>query len=240
MVRVKLPESFAANKTTSGLASAESSEFASLRRNGSTLAASLSNWERYYHSEDDPLVRLALVHAQFEFLHPFLDGNGRLGRILIPLFLFEHGLLSQPTFYLSEYMEEHRDAYIGRLNDLCRSRLGWWNWTGFFLEAVTAQAKKNIAKTESILALYEKLKSRFIDITGSKYAVPLLDAVFERQFFQPAQLTWNGNPPTTTTLMTMLRNLQSEGLVKVYRPDAGRRAAIWWVPEITSLFNGNS
>jgi Fic family protein len=206
----------------------------------STLAASLSNWEKYYHAEDEPLVRLALIHAQFEFLHPFLDGNGRLGRILIPLFLFEHGLLSEPTFYLSEYIEEHRDEYIDRLNDLGRIKLGWRNWTEFFLTAVAEQANRNIAKTESILALYEKLKRQFIDITGSKYAVPLLDAVFERQFFQPAQLTWSGHAPTTTTLMTMLRALERGGLVKVYRPDAGRRAAIWWVPEITSLFNGNS
>ncbi len=65
------------------------------------LEHSLSNWEKYYHSEEEALVRLACVHAQFEFLHPFLDGNGRIGRILIPIFLFEKGLLSQPSFYLS-------------------------------------------------------------------------------------------------------------------------------------------
>ena len=86
-------------------------------------SASLSNWEKYYHSDDDPLVRLAIVHAQFEFLHPFLDGNGRIGRILVPIFLFEKALLSEPTFYMSEYFEENRDEYIDRLNALNRSKV---------------------------------------------------------------------------------------------------------------------
>jgi Fic family protein len=206
----------------------------------STLGASLTNWENYYHSDEEPLVRLALIHAQFEFLHPFLDGNGRLGRILIPIFLFEHGILSQPTFYLSEYIEEHREEYVDRLNELGQSKNGWRDWTEFFLIAVREQAKRNIDKTDSILSLYDKLKDRFITVTGSKYAVPLLDAVFDRQFFQPSQLQWQGSVPTKPTLMHMLRALEGEGIVKVFRPDSGRRPAIWWVPEITTLFKGDS
>jgi Fic family protein len=72
----------------------------------------LDNWEKYYHAEDrDPLVQLAVVHAQFEVIHPFLDGNGRLGRIVIPLFLYEKQLLSRPMFYLSNYLEAHRDEF---------------------------------------------------------------------------------------------------------------------------------
>ena len=205
-----------------------------------TLMASLNNWEKYYHGEDEPLVRLALVHAQFEFLHPFLDGNGRLGRILIPLFLFEHGLLSEPTFYLSEYIEANRDEYIDRLHDLGRLKTGWLQWTEFFLTAVSAQAKHNVEKADAIMALYESLKSRFMQATDSRYAVPLLDAVFKRQYFQPSQLEWIGNTPTKPTLMTMLRALNRAGLVKEYRPDAGRRGAIWWVPELTQLFDGDA
>lgn len=97
-----------------------------------TLDHSLSNWEKYYHSEDEPLVRLALIHAQFEYLHPFLDGNGRIGRILIPIFLFEKGCLSQPTFYMSEYIEAHREEYIDHLNGLGKARNSWRRWTEFF------------------------------------------------------------------------------------------------------------
>ena len=192
---------------------------------------------KYYHADDEPIVRLALIHAQFEFLHPFLDGNGRLGRILIPIFLCEHGLLTEPLFYLSEYIEEHRDEYVDRLSDLGRSKTGWRDWTEFFLKAVSEQAKRNIEKADAILALYENLKQRFITAAGSKYAVPLLDAVFELQYFQASQLKWQGNAPTKPTLMKMLRSLEKEGIVKVYRNDAGRRPAIWWLPELTSLFS---
>jgi len=206
----------------------------------STLAASLSNWEKYYHCEEEPIVRLAIVHAQFEFLHPFLDGNGRLGRILIPIFLCEQGLLSQPTFYLSEYIEANRDEYVDRLNELGRSKHGWRDWTEFFLNAVSVQAKRNVDKADAILALYESLKQRFILAAGSKYAVPLLDAIFERQYFQASQLVWQGQAPTKPTLMKMLRDLERSNLVRVFRDDAGRRPAIWWLPELTALFNSNN
>jgi Fic family protein len=160
------------------------------------LSHSLSNWEKYYHSDDDPLVRLALLHAQLEFLHPFLDGNGRLGRIIIPIFLFEKGLLCQPTFYISEYLEEHRDEYIDRLNALGREKHSWRRWTEFFLNAVTAQAKENAVAAESILSLYERLKEQFMQMIRSRYAVPLLDAAFQLQYFQASQLEWRGEIPS--------------------------------------------
>lgn len=73
----------------------------------------LDNWEKYYHADrPDPLVQLAIVHAQFEIIHPFLDGNGRLGRMLVPLFLYEKEFISKPMFYLSAYLEVHQDEYI--------------------------------------------------------------------------------------------------------------------------------
>lgn len=106
----------------------------------------LSNWEKYYHSEaPDLLVQLALVHAQFEIIHPFLDGNGRLGPILIPLFLFERQVLSRPVFYLSGYFEEHKQQYIDRLRAIGDSPDGWNGWIAFFLKAVFEQAERNTA-----------------------------------------------------------------------------------------------
>ncbi len=199
------------------------------------LQHSLRNWESYYHSDDDPLVRLALIHAQFEFLHPFLDGNGRIGRILIPIFLFEKGLLSQPNFYMSEYLEEHRETYIGRLNDLGRTKTSWRNWTEFFLEAITSQAVNNVKTADAILTLYESLKERFILITNSRYAVPLLDCVFQMQYFQASQLRWKGDAPSKPTLMSMLQALERKQVIMVYRGSSGRRSSIWWVPELLQL-----
>jgi len=92
----------------------------------------LQAWEHYVDSDDvDFLIQTAVVHAQFELLHPFKDGNGRIGRILIPLFLYQKRALSQPMFYLSEYLENHRDEYYARLKAIS-SDDNWNDWLVFF------------------------------------------------------------------------------------------------------------
>ena len=86
----------------------------------------MSNLERYMHyQESDLLLQAAILHAQFEMIHPFEDGNGRIGRLLIPLFLYYRGLIPLPTFYMSSYFERNRDIYIQRLSDI--SKNGDWN-----------------------------------------------------------------------------------------------------------------
>ena len=83
--------------------------------------------ESYVHEEAlDTLVQLAIVHAEFEAIHPFLDGNGRMGRLIVPLFMFTKELLSYPNFYVSEYLESHRDEYYDRLLAVSRDD----DWTG--------------------------------------------------------------------------------------------------------------
>jgi Fic family protein len=97
------------------------------------LADGMTRWEQYVNSsQDDILVQLAVAHVEFEALHPFLDGNGRLGRMLIPLFLYHKKLLSAPTFYLSEYLEMNREEYIERLLAVSRDD-DWTSWCVFFL-----------------------------------------------------------------------------------------------------------
>ncbi len=104
------------------------------------LKDSLSNLEKYInYTEKDPLVQLAIVHAQFELIHPFVDGNGRVGRILIPLFLYEKRLLPSPMFYLSEYLEAHREIYYEQLQTISVTG-DWSEWITFFLTAITEQA----------------------------------------------------------------------------------------------------
>ncbi len=201
------------------------------------LSAALDNWEKYYHSDDDPLVRLALLHAQFEFLHPFLDGNGRIGRIIVPVFLYEKGLLTEPTFYMSEFLETNRDEYMERLNELSRVKGAWRRWTEFFLGGIASQAQKNVHVADEILKLYEKLKEQFMSATRSRYAVPLLDTVFQLQYFQPSQLRWKSDVPSKQTLMTMLGALEREKVIVAYRGGAGRTASIWWLPELTRLLD---
>ena len=109
---------------------------------------------------------LLVAHAQLELLHPFHDGNGRTGRILIPLFLFQKKKLSQPMFYLSSYFESSREEYYLGLRNI--SQKGDWNgWIEFFLNAVTIQAKNNSLKVKSILDLHEEMKTRIHEIAHS-------------------------------------------------------------------------
>ncbi|MBC8414096.1 Fic family protein, partial [bacterium] len=103
----------------------------------------LEAWQAYMKSGDiDLLLQTAVVHAQFELLHPFKDGNGRIGRILIPLFLYQKKKLSKPMFYLSAYMEAHREEYYARLQSISREG-DWDGWIAFFLTAITEQARSH-------------------------------------------------------------------------------------------------
>jgi Fic family protein len=198
----------------------------------------LDNWEKYYHGEErDPLVQLAIVHAQFEIIHPFLDGNGRLGRILVPLFLREKQLLSRPMFYISSYLEANRDEYVDRLRDLGRPK-SWDRWIEFFLRAVAEQAKANAATARSIIELYERLKTKLIELTHSRFAVPLLDHLFDQPIFRSSQLTRHSQMPSLPTVMQMLRRLRKASILKTVRKGRGRRAEIFAFVELLNLCEG--
>ena len=200
----------------------------------------LDHWEKYYHADrPDPLVQLAVVHAQFEIIHPFLDGNGRIGRILIPLFLHEKGLLSRPMFYLSAYLEEHRDEYIERLRALGQQRDAWNRWISFFLGALDQQARVNADKARAIIDLYARLKERVIALTRSQYAVLLLDRIFERPYFQSTHLRLAGDrPPSRQAVSHLLRVLREDGILKVVREGRGRRAQVLAFAELVNLCEG--
>ncbi len=200
----------------------------------------LDNWEKYYHMEPpDPLVQLAVVHAQFEIIHPFVDGNGRLGRILIPLYLYEKKILSQPMFYLSAYLETNRDAYVDRLRALGQNEGAWNRWIAFFLTALIEQAKLNATKARAIMDLYERLKRRVIDLTHSQFAVPLLDALFEKPILRSSVLAGRAGMPSKPMIMTLLGKLKNDGILKVLREGGGRRAQVLAFAEIINLCEGN-
>jgi Fic family protein len=200
------------------------------------LKEALSNWEKYYHSDEkDALVQLAIVHAQFEFLHPFLDGNGRIGRILIPLFLYNKQILSSPTFYLSEYLEEHRDEYIAHLRDLGKTRESWVQWCLFFLEALTVQAERNVVKVKAVLDLYERLKMQMLEISNSKYSVPVLDAMFTQPIFQASSLLSKKGMPQRQVLMRLLALLVEQKMLTLLVEGRGRRPAVYSLQELVKL-----
>ncbi|MDP2505973.1 Fic family protein [Oceanobacter sp. 3_MG-2023] len=197
----------------------------------------LEAWQSYMASEDiDVLLQTAVVHAQFELLHPFKDGNGRIGRILIPLFLYQKRKLSQPMFYLSSYLEAHRDEYYVRLQNI--SREGDWNsWIAFFLQAITEQAKNNNAKVKRIMALYDTMKVQIHDITRSQFTVHLLDAIFDKPIFETTDLVARTGIHKPTA-MSLLRQLKSANILQELRPGSGRRAAVLCFPELLNIAEG--
>ncbi|OQY01656.1 MAG: hypothetical protein B6I26_03375 [Desulfobacteraceae bacterium 4572_130] len=142
-----------------------------------------SEFEKYIHfNEKDFLVQLAIIHAQFEIIHPFWDGNGRTGRILMPLFLYYKKVLHLPMFYLSEYFELHRDEYYEKLQNISKNN-DWKSWINFFLIATEKQSIKNIEKVQEILKLYNDLKEKIINIPTPKNAIKVLDFLFSMPIF---------------------------------------------------------
>lgn len=201
----------------------------------------LQAWEKYLDSDDvDFLLQTAVVHAQFELLHPFKDGNGRIGRILIPLFLYQKRALSQPMFYLSEYLESHRDDYYQRLKAI--STEGDWNgWIAFFLHAIITQAGQNSIRVTAIQSLYEEMKLAIQAATHSQYTVHVLDAIFSKPVFRSSDLAQQllkefGIHEKTTP--GLLRQMKEAGILRELQPGSGRRPATLCFPRLINLAEG--
>ena len=185
----------------------------------------LYNFEKYVHYEEkDRLVQLAVVHAQFEIIHPFMDGNGRLGRILLPLFLYEKKVLHSPMFYISEYLEANRDEYYGRLLAISKDKK-WDDWIEFFLKAIVAQAKANSEKAKAILGLYDIKKERISQVTRSQYVIKILDSLFKKPIFSTTDFIKISGIPKRTALW-LLRILKKEKIVAVLKAGRGRNPEI--------------
>lgn len=199
----------------------------------------MHDWEKYYHAErPDALVQLAIVHAQFEIIHPFLDGNGRLGRILIPLFLYEKKILSRPIFYLSAYLERNRATYVELLRQLALDATAWNRWINFFLTAVAEEAAANASKARAIMALYERLKREVIGLTHSQFAVPMLDIIFRQPIFRATELKKNPAMPSVPMLMSLINRLEQHGIITVLEKGSGRRATLYSFEALIAIIEG--
>lgn len=142
----------------------------------------MSDLEKFIHKKDNipPLVKIGLIHAQFETLHPFLDGNGRIGRLLITFFLYWRGILGRPLLYLSIYLKKYRERYYDYLMKT-RTEGDWEEWLKFFLQGVVEVSEEAASSVKEIIGLKDKLTNElFAKKIGGAQAVKLLDILFAR------------------------------------------------------------
>lgn len=150
----------------------------------------LQGWEDFVNSKDadspDPLIRCALAHYQFEAIHPFMDGNGRTGRILLVLQLVQEGLLDHPVLYISGFLNKHRSNYYESLLDVTHKR-NWERFILFMLSGFAIQAMKTKTKLFEMITVYEKLKKAISDNHPKMKAEEIADHLFSNLITNPAE-----------------------------------------------------
>jgi len=177
------------------------------------LRQKLANWEQFIHQAEDidPLIRMAVAHYQFEAIHPFLDGNGRTGRVLNLLMLVEQGLLTQPVLYLSRYILRNRSDYYRLLLAVSREE-AWEEWVAFMLAAVTDTARWTTDKIRAIQQLQGEA-TRFVRVHATKiYSRELVDALFVQPYCRIQNLV-EGGIAKRQTAAVYLKQLADLGML---------------------------
>ena len=175
----------------------------------------MSNLEKYINDPKDDLhslVRIAIIHAQFETIHPFLDGNGRIGRILIPLYLYDVKLIDSPNLFISEVLEKDKHKYYRLLNGTRKEDDGWNEWIKFFLESVNKQVQKNINLIEELDELYENDLEKAMKLINSTNVVDLMKAMFQKPIFNVKTISALTGIPDTTC-RRYLSTLEDEKII---------------------------
>jgi Fic family protein len=176
------------------------------------MMIALDNLERFIHDQPErtpPLLKAGLAHAQFETIHPFLDGNGRVGRLLITLLLCAEGALTQPFLYLSLYFREHRAEYYALLQRV-RTDGDWESWMEFFLTGVAGVSAQATATTRALLARFEKDRERILIRRGSGSVLTLFEFLRGRVIttIPRAARELNLTHPTVTTALRRLEDME--------------------------------
>lgn len=190
------------------------------------LPAGMDNLFNFIRSDQHvPILRTALAHVEFEALHPFEDGNGRVGRMLITLMLWQYKIISQPHFFVSGFFEENKAEYIELMRNVS-AHGNWTAWCCFFLNALEAQANENIRTATEIQGLYTEMRERFREELNSQWINNALDFIFANPVFRNNRFTaTSGIPSATANRFT--RRLVETGLLTELVPSSGRRAALY-------------
>lgn len=172
----------------------------------------------------DPIVQAALIHAEFELIHPFDDGNGRIGRILIPLFLVKRGCIVSPSLYVSGYLEANRDEYYSRLKNISE-RGDWLGWVEFFLKVIVNQSESNLKLVRNIIKLYENIKREVSDLLHTDQAIYIVDMLFDTPIFRANELHRRLNIQRQRAAQ-YIRTLKGAGIITELRQASGRTPAL--------------
>lgn len=176
----------------------------------------MSDLEKFLHNEEvfvPHLIKIAIVHYQFETIHPFLDGNGRIGRLLITLYLVSNGLLKKPSLYLSDFIEKNKSIYYEALT-LVRTNNDLTHWIKFFLEAVIETANSGIKTFQDILALKQEMDSLIVGFGKKAHnASKLIEYLYQRPIISISDIIepLNISKPTANTLV---KDFEAKGILK--------------------------
>jgi len=198
----------------------------------------MSDLEKFVHNEEiylPDLIKIALIHYQFETIHPFLDGNGRVGRLLIPLYLVEAGILKKPVLYLSDYFEKNRMLYYDNLS-IVRDKSNITQWFKFFLVGIIETSKNGIETFDNILKLKNNVEAK-VQSLGSRTAPSL--KVIEHLYGKPligarkvSELTGLSSP----SAYKLIKDLENLGILKEIT--GGKRKKMYLFDEYLKLFQG--
>lgn len=195
---------------------------------------SLEDLERFIRQPSSLplLIDLALIHYQFETIHPFWDGNGRLGRLLIMLLLCERRCLTQPLLYLSDYFERHKETYVNHLLRVSRDG-DWIGWINFFLRATACQSKASVKRCNELLDLQKTYRARFQGTSYSSNLLAVIDRLFERPILSITD-TAKSLGVTFQTAQKSIGRLQEAGVLEEVTNRAKNR--IYVAREVLTVF----
>lgn len=201
----------------------------------SEMCEAIDALEAYLHEPSTlpPLVRLAMIHYQFEAIHPFLDGNGRIGRLMITLLLCMEGILPGPLLYLSAYFERRRsEYYAGLLNVSCDGQ--WTEWITFFLRGVAEEAMDGVDRATRLLVLRERYREAFHSARSPALLLKLIDELFAA----PAMTVARAAEVLCVTPTTARRNIDKLVHSGILRESTGRkRHRVFLADKIISVLN---
>ncbi len=178
----------------------------------------LSNLEKFIHADDDldPLVKMAVMHYQFEAIHPFPDGNGRTGRILNLLYLVQQGLMDIPVLFLSRYIIENKNDYYLGLRKVTEQQ-DWENWVLFMLRAVESTAQQTFNQVQRILVIMEGVRERVQREAIGIYSKDLIEVIFSHPYTK-IQFLVDANIAKRQTASTYLQTLAGLGILREHKP----------------------